>query len=125
MSKKFHELLKQTRLSKGLSQKEVSEKLGVAKSTYSMYESGTREPNIQTILKLAELLSIPVSDLLIDNNTYDVYKTGNHKSEIVIDLTDRAKYIDCYDNMNNFGKAEALKRVQEMTEFKKYTDPNN
>ena len=41
----FNENLKEARIKSGLSQKEVSENIGVAKSTYSLYESGNREPN--------------------------------------------------------------------------------
>lgn len=77
MSKKFHELLKQTRINRGLSQKEVAEKLGVAKSTYSMYESGYREPNLETILKIAGTYGVstdylmgldPEDDLIMNHN---------------------------------------------------------
>lgn len=64
MSKKFHELLKQTRINRGLSQKEVAEKLGVAKSTYSMYESGYREPNLETIIKIADIYDVSTDYLM-------------------------------------------------------------
>ena len=52
MGEYFYENLKLAREQKGLSQKDVAEKIGVAKSTYSLYESGNREPNVQTIKKL-------------------------------------------------------------------------
>lgn len=37
-----------------------------------------------------------------------------------IEMTDRAKYIDCYDNMNKIGQREALKRVSEMVRLEEY-----
>ena len=44
MGEKFNENLKECRLQSGYTQKEISENIGVAKSTYSLYESGSREP---------------------------------------------------------------------------------
>lgn len=64
MGEKFNENLKNAREKRGLSQKDVAEKIGVAKSTYSLYESGNREPNVQTIKKIADLLKITADELL-------------------------------------------------------------
>lgn len=47
-----------------MTQKEVADSIGVAKSTYSLYESGSREPNVQTIKKIADVLSVSADDLL-------------------------------------------------------------
>ena len=64
MGEKFNENLKEARIKKGLSQKEVADNIGVAKSTYSLYESGNREPNVQTIKKIADFLNISADELL-------------------------------------------------------------
>ena len=64
MGEYFNENLKLARDQKGLSQKDVSEKIGVAKSTYSLYESGKREPNVQTIKKIADVLDVSADELL-------------------------------------------------------------
>lgn len=64
MGDKFNENLKKARERKGMSQKDVAEKIGVAKSTYSLYESGNREPNVQTIKKIADVLSTSADKLL-------------------------------------------------------------
>ena len=64
MGDNFNENLKNAREKRGLSQKEVAEGIGVAKSTYSLYESGNREPNVQTIKKIADLLNVSADDLL-------------------------------------------------------------
>lgn len=68
MGENFNENLKNARLKKGLSQKDVAEKIGVAKSTYSLYESGSREPNVQTIKKISDVLDVSADDLLGINN---------------------------------------------------------
>lgn len=64
MGELFHENLRKIRLQKGLSQKDVAEQIGVAKSTYSLYESGNREPNVQTIKKIADVLNTSADTLL-------------------------------------------------------------
>ena len=64
MGEYFNENLKWAREQKGLSQKDVAEKIGVAKSTYSLYESGNREPNVQTIKKIANVLDVSADELL-------------------------------------------------------------
>ena len=64
MSNNFNENLKEARLKSGYSQKEVAEKIGVAKSTYSLYESGNREPNVDTIKKISDILKVSADTLL-------------------------------------------------------------
>lgn len=63
MGKKFNENLRTIRESKNFSQKEIAEKIGVAKSTYSLYESGNREPNVETIKKIADVLDVSADEL--------------------------------------------------------------
>ena len=63
MGDNFNDNLKEARLRSGLSQKEVAENIGVAKSTYSLYESGNREPNVNTIKKIADCLNDELTTL--------------------------------------------------------------
>ena len=64
MGEKFNENLKIARERKGISQKDMAESIGVAKSTYSLYESGNREPNVQTIKKISDILNVSADELL-------------------------------------------------------------
>ena len=64
MGEKFNENLKIARERKGISQKDMAESIGVAKSTYSLYESGNREPNVQTIKRIADILNVSADELL-------------------------------------------------------------
>ena len=64
MGEHFNENLKEARLKSGLSQKDLSENIGVAKSTYSLYESGKREPNVDTIKKIVSALNVSADMLL-------------------------------------------------------------
>ena len=64
MGDKFNENLRNAREHKGISQKDMAEYIGVAKSTYSLYESGNREPNVNTIKKIADCLNVSADTLL-------------------------------------------------------------
>ena len=64
MGEHFNENLRAARERKNMTQKDVADNIGVAKSTYSLYESGNREPNVQTIKKLADLLNVSADNLL-------------------------------------------------------------
>ena len=52
------------RKNKGLSMKELGEIIGVAESTISQYETGKREPDFETLLKLGEFFNVSVDYLL-------------------------------------------------------------
>lgn len=56
--------MKRIRKERGLRQKDVAEKLGIATHSYTRYECGVRRPNIDTLLKIADILDVKASDLL-------------------------------------------------------------
>ena len=56
--------LKEYRLAKGMTMKQVAEEIGVAECTYCAYEHGTREPNIEKLKKLAKLYDCTIDDLI-------------------------------------------------------------
>lgn len=57
-------MLRILRKNKGLSMKELGEIIGVAESTISQYETGKREPDFETLLKLGEFFNVSVDYLL-------------------------------------------------------------
>ncbi|MDB5054998.1 MAG: Xre family transcriptional regulator [Bacilli bacterium] len=48
----------------GLTQEELSKRLGMARTTYQGYENGKREPDLNTLEKIAKFYDITVDDLL-------------------------------------------------------------
>ena len=56
MKDKFNENLREARLRKKLTQQQVADRLGIAKSTYCQYETGASEPNV---LRLKALRFMP------------------------------------------------------------------
>ena len=67
----FSVRLKELRLKKGLTQTELGEKVGVKQSTFTNWENGKREPNFETLLKLASILKTTTSYLLGEKNEFD------------------------------------------------------
>jgi phage repressor protein C with HTH and peptisase S24 domain len=52
------DILKKTRIAKGLSQQEVADYIGVAQRTYSMYEDGSRNPKFDKVVLLRQILEL-------------------------------------------------------------------
>lgn len=48
----------------GMTQAELAEKLGLAPNTLSQYETGKREPDMDTLSRLADALEVSVDELL-------------------------------------------------------------
>jgi Fic family protein len=67
--------IKQYRENKKMTQKDIAEILEVEPGTVSKYESGTLEPNIESLKRLAETFEITVDELINEENeTFDVSK---------------------------------------------------
>ena len=60
----FSENLKQARQKKGISQQELASRLHVVRQTVSKWERGLSVPDADLLVRLAEILDIPVSVLL-------------------------------------------------------------
>ena len=60
----FKDMLKYLRTRDGYSQMELAKKIGVSKSTISMYELGNREPDFETLETIADLFNVDMNFLL-------------------------------------------------------------
>ena len=56
--------IKELRKENNLTLKELGQKVGMANNTLSQYETGKREPKLETWNKLAEYFSVPTSYLM-------------------------------------------------------------
>ncbi len=71
----LREKIKSYRESKNMTQNEIADILGVKSATVSKYESGTLEPNIESLKKLAEIFEVSVDELLNDEqDRFDISK---------------------------------------------------
>lgn len=60
---KFKERLKQLRTESDLTQTELAEKLQMSKGTIGNYESGSREPNLDTLEAIADFFNVDLDYL--------------------------------------------------------------
>lgn len=74
--------LKNLRSEKNLTQKQVADRIGLAISAISSYESGTRYPSYEVLIKLARMFHVSTDYLLgiTDKRNLDV--TGLDDSEV-------------------------------------------
>jgi len=56
--------LKEIRLAKGLTQKAVADYIGCSSVVYSRYETGDREPSIDTLIKIADCFEVTLDDIV-------------------------------------------------------------
>lgn len=61
--------IKNLRLEKGYSQRELGEILGFCNQTISFWESGQREPDLDTLILLADFFEVS-TDFLLDRKEY-------------------------------------------------------
>jgi transcriptional regulator with XRE-family HTH domain len=61
--------IKLLRQGAGYTQEELAKKLGLSKSTIAHYESGRREPDTKTIIKIANIFNVSTDEIL-DNVSF-------------------------------------------------------
>lgn len=79
--------LKKIRKSKRLTQEKLSEITQISMASIQRYESGKRQPNIQTINKIAEALGVPVSEILGNNTTANDIGTKIISAQTISDVS--------------------------------------
>ena len=60
----FHEKLRDCRLSRKSSQKELADLLGISERGYRHYELGSREPDIEGLIALADFFDVSLDYLV-------------------------------------------------------------
>ena len=77
-----NEKIRLIRETKGLTQERVAEKLGISPTAYGDFERGDNDPRLSKLEKIADILEIPLSELidLSDKGTLNINfnKQGRH-----------------------------------------------
>lgn len=60
----FNLVFKSLRQTRGYSQADLSEALDISRSSISMYENGNREPDFETLEKIADFFNVDIDYLL-------------------------------------------------------------
>lgn len=93
----FNDRLKEARLAKNYTQEYLAELIGVAKSTYTGYEKGNREPNMRTISKIMNVLNIDANFLWQD----EMESLGGNPVKLKYD---EMKRIEKYRDLDTHGR---------------------
>lgn len=112
----FHDRLKQARLSAGLTQREVSNMIGVAVSTYSGYETGKSEPSMNNIANLMRLFEI-TADWLFQDAMDEQFKNEypehfNPSLLLTTDGEDENELLNLYRSLIASAKAMVLTTIR-------------
>lgn len=59
----FAKNLKNERISRGMTQKEVADLIGIKTQSYQAYENNVALPNVLNLLKIVEIFKISIDDL--------------------------------------------------------------
>lgn len=111
------ERIRKFRTEKKLSQSTLGSKLGISQQQIAQYELGTRTPKIDTLAKIANALDIDIDNLLDIETLHPMdYTEAIFSYEHI--RYDRIKTL--YDKLNDLGKEEAIKRLDELTQIEKY-----
>lgn len=93
--------IKALRKTKGLTQEQLAEKLGVQRATISNYEIGRRSPHLKELEKLANILGVSLEYFGVETNE-------------VHDLIARAKLIFDNRNIPYQEKADVYKEIMRL-----------
>ena len=110
--------LREERLKKGLSLEQVGKDLNLATNTISRYETGKREPKLETWQKLADFFGVSVPylqgvDYLTENTKYSILEilTFEYFENLDFDNpTETHNLSDLTDSVNNLLKAKNVKK---------------
>lgn len=83
------ERLLELREKMGISQNEISRRLGIARTTYASYEQGKREPDIEMLKKLSELHGVKVSHLIGENKKENAEAFPKSKLDLAVEQIER------------------------------------
>ena len=86
-SRSMGEIISTLRKEKGMTQKEIADRLGITDKAVSKWERDVAYPDTGTIPKLAEILGVTVEELM---NAKSVPVSENKKTDDVIDIVLKA-----------------------------------
>ena len=124
---KFSNIISTLRLSRELSQEQLAKDLGLSKSSIGMWETGKRLPSPELYERIADYFNVDMDYLYGRTDTprkiiFDEF--GNEYVNNTIscgtnnDISNQL--LNCFYNLNETGKSEAIKRLSELTLIETY-----
>lgn len=125
-NKKVGNRIKERRKELELTLKEVADIVGVASSTIQRYENGTiNQYKLPVLESIAKALKVNPTWLVREDAPMNIVsqtkKTINNKKQNAIETI----LLTHFNKLNNEGKAEAIKRIEELTYINRYITKDN
>jgi transcriptional regulator with XRE-family HTH domain len=79
----FGEQLKKLRKLRGISQYDLADRLGFTRGQIANYEQGKRQPDFETLQKIADFFEVSIDDLLGRKINPD-YELSKQKTEFIV-----------------------------------------
>lgn len=134
--------IKKARQTRGISKAAIARAIGLAYTTYDGYETGRRMPKFWTIVDIADLLDIPLEDLIgheaaekfreyinrdIPQKSIMIHRPdleekmlANYEKFHGQEAQRREALLSHYDRLNDDGQEKAVERVAELAEVPRY-----
>jgi transcriptional regulator with XRE-family HTH domain len=109
-----------------LTQQELATRLQVNRSVVCRAEKNNENMSLDRVIKYAMALGVNVSELTenpLPKRAFDEYMEYHKDLEAIQDEQDQdadIKILQCLKKLNSEGQQEAVKRVEELTEIKRY-----
>ena len=110
--------LKELRERKQLTQSELSKLLGISPSTIGMYEQGRREPDNETLKKIAVLFGVSTDYLLGNEPPQHEYYHDPEVAAIAQEMHDNPE-IKVLFHATKGMKKESIEEIRKFVEFQK------
>ena len=120
----FNETLKKLRIEKKLTQEELAQATGLSRSAIGMYESGSREPNFETLEILADFFNVDMNTLLDRTQVKQGYYLNPEAAKMAQELYDNPGMRILFDAAKNVS-AEDLKLAAEIVARMKKKEEHN
>lgn len=122
INQKIGERIKTRRKELELTQERVGNIVGVTKSTIQRYENGLiKDLKMPVIQAIANALKVNPDWLVLKSDTKELQSNNNSLKSINLSKNE-LKLVNAYNLLNDTGKQEAQKRVEELTLIDKYSN---
>lgn len=119
----WNDRIREARQAKGLTQQQVGDYLGVAKSTVAGYERGSSEPDVNKVYRLLTLLEVDANYLYQDEMAKIRSSHQSESEKVLAETSDERQLLISYRQLTDEGKDSIQKlMIMHVNTYKKDED---
>ena len=116
----FAKRIRELRIERGLTQKELADRCGMADSAIRKYESGKVVPKYDNLFKIAEALGVDGVRIIFDDKGDFLFATQSEEDKAKEADVRREELFNVYGSLNEKGQTIALERLKELAKISDY-----